>query len=385
MKPLFISKYPPIEGYVSSCAFWLARGLASRGHRVTVVTNAYEVEDADRENFTAADLEIYQSRNLRVRNTDPFQDYKLIPSANPFCEKLAAAALELAGEADVIDTWYMVSYGAAGLLVKAASGVPLVVRHAGSDLGRLGANPHLRPLISALLKKADAVVAQPAAREKLKALGAPAGRMRCIPLSVDTGAFNPGAAPAELGAPEGVPVVTFIGKTTKGKGIWELLRAAARVKEDFRLLFVSSGMAELPRLRLPAALRRKLLFKRFVPPWKVPGIIRASRCVVMPEHRFPVRGHSPVLPREVLACGTCLMLSGELNAKMAGGPLRHGESALVVDPTDTENLGAKLRSVIRDEGLARQIGSEGHRLSKKLEDFDRYLAANERLYRKLAR
>ena len=150
MKIVLISKYPPIEGYVSSCTFWLAKGLAGRGHKVAVVTNAFEVEDRHRERMSGDDLEHYQKGSLSVRNTDPFQDYQLIPEANPFCEKLAAAAIEQSGDADILDAWYFVSYGSAGMLAKAATGLPLVLRHAGSDIGRLGANPHLRPLIRAL-------------------------------------------------------------------------------------------------------------------------------------------------------------------------------------------------------------------------------------------
>jgi len=383
MKVIFISKYPPMEGYVSSCTYWLARGLASRGHDVTVVTNAYEVEDAYRELLSPGDLDLYQTKGLRVRNTDPFQDYRLIPSANPFCEKLASAAIERSEGVDVLDCWYLVSYGAAGMLARAATGVPLVLRHAGSDIGRLAANPHLRPLISAMLRKADAVAAQKAARRKLVELGARAGRVHIIPVSVDTGAFNTDSEPEKLDVPDGVPVITYMGKVSRGKGIAELLAAAAKVRQDFRLLLVSSGEGALKDMNIHSGLRRKLLCRRFVPPWKVPGIIRASRCVIAPEHRFPVAGHSPILPREVLACGTCLMISKELSRKVAGAALRADENAIVIDPPDVADFAVKLRSVVRDDGLASRIGKEGHRLSRRIEDFNSYLAANEKMYRKV--
>jgi len=384
MKIVFISKYPPIEGYVSSCTYWLARGLASRGHDITVVTNAFEVEDADREWLEAEDLDIYQTGRLRVRNTDPFQQYRLIPAANPFCEKLAAAAIERAADADILDAWYYVSYGAAGLLAKAATGLPLVLRHAGSDIGRLAANPHMRPLISAMLKKADAVISTGASRARLAGLGAPRSRMRTIPVSVDTEAFNPSAKKAILDAPEDVPVVCCIGKVSRGKGIPQLLAAASRVKGDFRLLFVSSDSQGLRQLTLHCGLKRKLLFKMFVPPWSMPGIIRASRAVVMPEHDFPVPGHSPILPREVLACGTCLVISAELRGKVAEGALSDGENALVAEPARTAELASRLSIAVQDEDAARRIGALGRRLSARIEDFEGYVSANERLHRELA-
>lgn len=385
MKIIYISKYPPIEGYVSSCTYWLARGLASRGHDMTVVTNAFEVEDAEREELGAPDLDIYQSRRLKVRNTDPFQQYRLIPAANPFCEKLASAAIERAAGADLLDAWYFVSYGAAGMLAKAATGLPLVLRHAGSDIGRLAANPHMRPLISAMLGKADAIVSTGASRARLAALGAPKGRMHVIPVSVDTQAFHPSAERAVLDAPEDVPVVSCIGKVSRGKGIPQLLVAASRVKGDFRLLFVSSDVRGLRLMTLHSGLKRKLMFRRFVPPWKMPGIIRASRAVIMPEHGFPVPGHSPILPREVLACGTCLVISSELSCKVAGGALSDGENAIVVEPGRTGDFASKLSAIVADEDAALRIGARGHRLSARTEDFEGYLSANERMYRELAR
>ena len=385
MKIVFITKYPPIEGYVSSCTYWLARGLASRGHDITVVTNGFEVEDAYRQQLQAADLDVYQGRRLRVRNTDPFQDYKLIPASNPFCEKLAAAAIEASDGADVLDAWYFVSYGAAGILARAATGLPLILRHAGSDIGRLAANPHMRPLISAMLRKADAIVTGKASRQRLREMGAPQKRLNIIPVAVDCGAFHPSIKPAMLDVPEDVPVISCIGKISRGKGILQLLAAAARVREDFRLLFVSSDIEGLHGMTVHSGLRRKLVFHKFVPPWRMPGMIRASRAVIMPEHGFPVAGHSPILPREVMACGTCLVISGELRDKVAGGLLVDGENALVVDPKGTAGFASKLSRVVRDEDGARSIGARGHRLSARIEDFEGYLSANEKMYRDIAR
>ena len=383
MKIVLISKYPPIEGYVSSCTFWLAKGLARKGHNITVVTNAFEVEDRHRERMSGDDLEIYQKGNLSVRNTDPFQDYQLIPEANPFCEKLASAAIEQAEGADILDAWYFVSYGSAGMLAKAATGLPLVLRHAGSDLGRLGANPHLRPLVRALLKNADAVVANRGSGPRLRALGAPAGKIHVIPVAVDTGVFNPNVRPTDLGIKKDIPVLTCIGKVTRGKGLVELLSAASKVKQDFRLLLIASDAENVRRLAVPRALKRKLLVMPFVPPWKMPGIIRASRCVVMPEHHFPVKAHSPILPREVMACGTCLVLSEELRAKVAGGAITAGEQAVCIRPEDTDDFARKLGTVVADEGFAKTLGKAGHALSTRLEDFESYLSANEKMYRNL--
>lgn len=382
MKLAFISKYPPIEGYVSSSTYWLARGLSKKGHTLTVVTNAFEVEDANRERICGDDLELYQTKNVRVRNTDPFVDYRLIPSANPFCEKLASAALESIEGARLVDSWYFLSYGTAGMLVSAATGLPLVLRHAGSDLGRLATNPHMRPLLSAMLRKASAVVAQRGTARRLRALGARPTTIFELPVSVDTEAFHPKVRPTRLGAPSGVPVITYIGKLTRGKGVIELLRAVSRIPEDFRLLIVSSGAAEfVRRLNIHTRMRRRIMSMPFVPPWRMPGLLKASRCLVMPEHDFPVKGHVPILPREALAAGTCLVVSTELQAKVAGGKLRDGENSVVVEPGNAQGFSASLRGIVRDEKLAQRLGKSGNGLSSGIEDFKGYISANERMYR----
>jgi hypothetical protein len=44
----FVGKYPPIQGGISAQSYWAIRGLAVRGHKVCVVTNAAEVEDGYR-------------------------------------------------------------------------------------------------------------------------------------------------------------------------------------------------------------------------------------------------------------------------------------------------------------------------------------------------
>ncbi|MGQ9583563.1 MAG: glycosyltransferase family 4 protein [Thermoplasmatota archaeon] len=385
MKVVLISKYPPIEGYVSSCTYWLARGVGRRGHRVTVVTNAFEVEDRHREELHAPDLDLYQGGRVRVRSTDPFQSYRLIPEANPFCEKLASAAIEEARGARVLDAWYLISYGAAAALASSATGLPLVLRHAGSDLGRLGASPHLGPLVRALLRMADAVVAQPGARVRLEELGARPSGVREIPVSVDTSAFHPRAEPARLEAPEGTPVLLYSGKATRGKGLPELLAAASRIKEDFRLLVLSSDASAFSRARLGPRMRSRVVAMAFVPPWRMPGLLRAVRALVVPEHSFPIAGHSPILPREALACATCLVLSTELAPKVAGGRLVDGESCVLVRPEDREGFAGRLREMVINEGAALDIGRGGHRVSRGIEDFGSYIRANERLYRELSK
>src|ERR1700730_1658311 len=60
LRVCIVGKYPPIEGGVSATTYWLARGLAARGHEIYIVTNADEVEGRYRMQLDSADAEMLQ-------------------------------------------------------------------------------------------------------------------------------------------------------------------------------------------------------------------------------------------------------------------------------------------------------------------------------------
>ena len=95
------------------------------------------------------------------------------------------------------------------------------------------------------------------------------------------------------------------------------MEAIEDIKEDFLLLFFSGGKG-LPKVRQivrDKGLERQVVFLKFVPPWKVPSVMKMSTCVVVPEHDFPIANHTPSIPVEVLAVGKCLILSNDLYEK----------------------------------------------------------------------
>src|ERR1700674_5650717 len=102
MNICFVCKYPPIEGGVSMHVYWTARGLAQRGHRVFVVTNANEVEPAFRLHLSKADRELggeyakvfpESSGAVKVYSTEPpSAQLYYIPLNNPSVTRLATVA-----------------------------------------------------------------------------------------------------------------------------------------------------------------------------------------------------------------------------------------------------------------------------------------------------
>ncbi len=404
MKICFISKYPPIEGGISSSTYWLAKGLGERGHEVHIVTNALEVEDEYRENLETDDPN-YTPKNVYVHSTDPSPTIEANPSHIPFskmyCEKLASLAIQIIEEydIDIIDSWYLLPYCVSGFLAKSFTGVPQIIRHGGSDLQRLYLSPYLNNILDKVIKSADAIITNNIQMIFFRNMGIPSSKI--IPLqraTVDTRAFNPDVSPLDLSPylttqkyfPD-IPIIGYLGKITyhfETKGLCELLDVCSSIKEDFLLLFVANGkkLNQFKHLVKNANLEDKTVFLDFLPPWQIPSVLKACTCVVALEKEMsPVlKYHTPSLPAEALATGRCVLLSDRLHKKEPYRNLKNGKEVLVVDPNNTEKIREMLEMLIKNHDTANTIGDNGHRATINYERFDEYLDKTIELYKSIA-
>lgn len=395
MKICFIGKYPPIEGGVSSRLYWLTKGLGSRGHEIHVVTNALEVENEYRESLSGSeDLDNYQPKNVFVHNTDPFDNPQFIPFSKPYFAKLASLAIEIVRDYDleIIDSWYILPYVISGFLVKSFTHKPLILRHAGSDMSRLFSSRNLNLLFRETIKAADIIATSPRNIQQFVEMGVSKEKIFSkIETSVNTEVFNPAVTPYDFSKyreyKQDAPIITYIGKFGFTKGITELFEALSRIKKPYNLLLVSGGEGQdfLKQLLAYHNLSKNTILLGFVPPWRIPSIIKASTCVVHAEHDFPVLGHSPILPYETMAVGTCLVLSEELYGKRKSDKVKRNDSVLVIDPKDINTFRELLLRIIENPGYALKIGKNARKVSELIENFNGYLSQNEALYRKLLR
>lgn len=394
MKICLIAKYPPIEGGESAKCYWLAKALGERGNEVHIVTNAYEVESIYREQLEGDDLEgAYQPKGVYLHCTDPFIDPAYIPYSKPYTEKLASLAIDVIREYNLqlIDSWYILPYVVAGFLTKVITGRPQIMRHAGSDMSRLFASPYLRSLFVSIFEGVDKIVTYPRMKNRFLALGIVEEKLFYnTKVSVDTNAFNPEVKPFDLSRYtdkefRNKPIITYIGKIGVTKGIYELAEAASLIKEDFLLLFVSNGksLERFKKFVEGVGLGGRAVFIDFVPPWRIPLIIKLSTCVVIPEREFPVSEHTPILPREVMAVGKCLILSKELYLKRPSLDVKEGENVLVVDPKNIEQFKSVLEQVIRCPDFAENLGKQLQVVSQKLERFNEYVEHIISLYQEV--
>jgi glycosyltransferase involved in cell wall biosynthesis len=363
-----VVKYPPIQGGVSAQSYWLCRALAEKGHDVTVVTNAAEVEPGYRIWLEAADLGLLQGRfpgggRLDVVWTSPWDEgrWHHIPAGNPASERLASLAAETVRRrgSDLILSYYLQPYGIAAAYASRVTGVPFVTRHAGSDRYALMKNPELGPVYRQVLREAGGIIAN---GDTLAGFGIPAARLIDGPaVSFMPESFAPyGTAlgiqaaidrMAGLGCPAitsrapldaGRPILGQYGKVGRPKGTMALLEAVAAMRPGRRPAIVMMGGGILmPRVRQAIdslGLAGDVWTLPFLPHWRVPEFIRACDVIAVLEHGFPIPQHGPSLMREVLACGVPVLASGEVTGKLAA-PLQSAPAITTVpDPRDGSQL-----------------------------------------------
>jgi len=399
VKICIIGKYPPIQGGVSMRTYWHAHGLAGLGHEVHVVTNAKEAVSPFRLYMRAEDWALceasYGAGSVTVHWTDPVdRSQSYIPMASPFVTKLAGTAARVHASAgfDVVYSHYLEPYGVAGHLAAQIMGVPHVVRMAGSDAGRLWHHPQLEMLYDHVLKSAEAVVAVGTVAERAVERGVAAERISpgghfAIPESL----FTPDGPRLDLNAlrndvarePDfrhllwgelepGRPHFGVYGKLGERKGSFSLLSALHRLKRsgrDVGLVVLAQGAPGVQeRFRTQASelgLTDRILQLPFIPHWRVPEFLRGCLAVCCLEQDFPIGIHSPIIPREVLMSGTCLVGSTEVIRKLPSYErLPHGYGCIAIeDVDDIDMLSAGLGMIADNPETAAAIGRRGRKFA----------------------
>jgi glycosyltransferase involved in cell wall biosynthesis len=407
-----IGKYPPIQGGVSMRTYWTAYRLAEHGHEVHVVTNAKEASPPFRMHMRPEDWIRCEARfsdgSLTVHWSDPVdRSQSYIPMASPFVSKLCSIAAKVHAERpfDVIYSHYMEPYGVAGYLASAITGVPHVVRMAGSDAGRLWHHPQLDTLYDHVLRSAECVIAVGAVMQRAIERGVSSRRI----------AFGGGyTLPETLFAPDG-PVLDLksligelgsadpvgdtlwgdftgernyfgvYGKLGETKGSFALLAAMHRLKlagVNVGLVALAHGKADVEgkfrEMAQELGLTDRILQLPFLPHWRVPEFLRGCLAVCCLEQDFPIRIHSPMVAREALLCGCCLVASREVLRKLPEyDQLPSGYGCVAIDNVhDVGELAQRLADIANDPAPAAAVGARGRDFACRLEgqtDFARRL------------
>jgi glycosyltransferase involved in cell wall biosynthesis len=315
----------------------LARGLAARGHRVTVVTRASERWSAE-----AADAGFAHAGFFRGQ-ADP------------------AGALRLAEifRRDRIDVVHA-HKGGGRTLTLLARGLrrrpPLVVNRGVSfPMAPVSRWVDGSPVVARIVAVCEAI------KDDLVRQGLPRAKIEVVYSGTDTERFDPArvdgaAVRRELGLGAETPLVTQIG-IREPKGNDDLLRAFARVRQarpDARLLLVGAR----PEKRAPLeTLARASGLGDAVTIWgyrdDVPEMLAASEVSVDASHEG--LGITGTL-RESLAMETPVVATRAMgNPELVG----HEEHGLLVPPRDPEAMAAAILRLLDNPGWAKGLGRAG--------------------------
>jgi hypothetical protein len=127
----------------------------------------------------------------------------------------------------------------------------------------------------------------------------------------------------------------------------------------------------------------------FLPHWRVPEFLRSCLAVCCLEQDFPIVFHTPVIAREVLTCGRCLVASTEVIRKLPDHVRLPDGYGCVAIP-DVQGIGAlaaRLAAMVRALSRLQRLRREGTRRSRRpieapvlAEQGEAYLTEQLKLY-----
>jgi len=341
----------------------LARGLAARGHQVTVVTSPSPVWAARCREAGLAHVAIPMRRSW-----DPRAAWRLARLIRAQRIQIAHAHKGRARTLAVL----------AGLL----GGRAVLVLNRGVSFPVGG----LRRRVGYAGRRVHAVVAVcRSIKDGLVAAGVPAAKVEVIYSGTDLERFHPGidggTVRRELGLGPGHALITQVG-VRSWRGWRDLLEAMPSVVGRFdgaRLLFVG---APAPRVAEIGDRARALGVGRHVLVLghrdDVPAILTASDVVV--DASYAGLGITGSI-REALACERPVVAT-----RMEGMPelIVDGETGLLVDPRHPAALAAAIVQVLGDPGAAQAMARAGRKRVEAHFSLSAKLDATEALYLRLA-
>lgn len=198
------------------------------------------------------------------------------------------------------------------------------------------------------------------------------GRVHVVKNGIDTGVWYPaapdaeGSVLAELGVDPSRPMVAFVGRITRQKGVPHLIAAAHRFHPDVQLV-LCAGAPDTPEIGAEvksavdelAAKRTGVFWVRdFLPVHEIREILSAATAFVCPSVYEPLG----IVNLEAMACGTAVVASDvggipEVVDDGVTGTLVHYDTT---DPRGFEaGLADAVNALVADPATAERFGEAG--------------------------
>jgi glycosyltransferase involved in cell wall biosynthesis len=361
-------------GGIPRVAAALTRGLARRGHRLTVCTT--DARDATARlpvGWESPDINVHVFRNVSNRLAFSWQLY-LPLGARRFLNRSVATfdLVHIHAHRHVLQV--------AAVRACRRAGVPYV-------LSPNGTAPRYERRLAAkrlwdaawgdhdLRGAAKVLAVSPVERIQLAALGVPDDRVAALPNPIDLDEFD-GEFPHSR--PAGPPRVAFLGKVTPRKRLDLLVRAMALVtRTDARLAIAGSdmgGLANAVRLATSLGLASRLDRAGSLAGSARLDWLRAADVVVYPS-AHEVFG---LVPLESLLCGTPVIVADDHGCGQVVGRL---DGAQLVPQGDVRGLAAAIDQALAAPSHWRAAARRGAAAIRETYGSEQIAAELEALYR----
>ena len=367
-KIAFLGKYPPLEGGIAAKTYWLARGLAERGHEIHIITDGisagreYQIEYGDHEPVKTPNLWVH-----RPQEEIPWH----IPEDNENALALLDLAINIVREysLQILDTGYLIPYGVLGHLTKCSTGVYHVIRHGGSDLEKFLKRQILKTLLDEAITHADKVVTDTHYRDLLEPI---TSQLIIQPAYVpDDRVFTPN----DIQHPQyRLAVIGKINYHWQHKNLHLVTEIMRQLTGQFECWVVGQGKGMLDfQKSLGSETMASFKWYPFVTPREMPQMLNQLDAIFIFESGLP---HSVIsnLALEAICLGIGIITDQVEFIKTYRDIVEIDKNQIVVvSPSESTSSAAKIKQWIK--GRAQNIQS-----SHQLVSYQEYLSANEAIY-----
>jgi glycosyltransferase involved in cell wall biosynthesis len=367
--------YPHVGGGVEKVVYEVSKRLVSKGLKVTVVTL---------DTSGAGDLEVLDGiriRRCRARNLTGVIGAPLALSPSAPMEILKVCRMENPDIIHANHCFYFTTVCA--MMLKHLVGKPLVnTFHIGPAVS---SSRLLRPAIKIyenvigrlIARASDRIIAVSRAVKEhaVTELGAKPDKVTVVPNGIDLCEFKPNDGTDS----SSMTRVVFVGRLVYSKGMQFVVEAAPSVLSDHpntEFIIVGDGPYRGHLIEMTRKLGMDHVFKFLGIVPSVADVLRGGDIYVRPS----LMEGMPLTVLEAMACGLPVVASN-----VAGTPevLTNGETGILVEPGNVEQLAKAINRLLDDRKYARRIGDSARRFVKQHYSWERTVQLTLRVYEEL--
>jgi glycosyltransferase involved in cell wall biosynthesis len=150
-------------------------------------------------------------------------------------------------------------------------------------------------------------------------------------------------------------IITFFGRLIDGKGVSDLIRAVAKIENDFALFIIGDGpqKGNLEKLSIRLNLSNKVIFYGHQNWIKTISLLKISDIFVNPSY-------TEGLPTAVIESALCKKAIIATNVGGTPEIITNGISGFLIEPKNINSLKEKLELLINDNNLRENIGNNAY-------------------------